>query len=102
MDEKAMAVALRQVAKGLTEMAAVLDGDVPGKDREARRIALMKCFDVPPSQGLDREQASKAFRENGYNPQSFGGWVRRGLIDRDDDRRYLTRKGHELLAALTA
>jgi hypothetical protein len=102
MDEKAMAVALRQVAKGLAEMASVLDGDVPGMERTARRITLMKCFDVPASQGLDREQASKAFKENGYNPRSFGGWVRRGLITRVDDRRYLTPKGHDLLTQLSA
>jgi hypothetical protein len=102
MDEKAMAVALRQVAKGLTEMASVLDGDVPGMERTARRIALMECFDVPADQGLDREQASKAFRENGYNPRSFGGWIRRGLIERDGDRRFLTPKGRELLTELSA
>lgn len=97
-----MAVAVRQVAKGLVEIASVLDGDVPGMERTTRRIALMKCFDVPASQGLDREQASKAFKENGYNPRSFGGWVRRGLITRVDDRRYLTPKGHELLTELSA
>jgi hypothetical protein len=38
----------------------------------------MKRFNVPPSEGLDREEASQAFTENGYNPRSFGGWVRRG------------------------
>ena len=62
----------------------------------------MKCFDVPASQGLDREQASKAFRENGYKPRSFGGWVRRGLIERDGDRRYLTPRGRDVLADLSA
>ena len=102
MDEKALAVALRQVAKGLTEMAAVLDGDVPGADRTHRRVALMRCFDVPPERGLDREEASAAFSQNGYNPRSFGGWVRRGLIKRDDDRRYLTGEGRALLAELSA
>jgi hypothetical protein len=97
-----MAVALRQVAKGLTEMASVLDGDVPGMERTTRRIALMKRFDVPANQGLDREQASKVFKENGYNPRSFGGWVRRGLITRVGDRRYLTDKGRTLLGELSA
>jgi hypothetical protein len=102
MDEKALAVALRQVAKGLTEMAAVLDGNVPGADRTHRRAALMRCFDVPPERGLDREEASAAFSQNGYNPRSFGGWVRRGLIKRDGDRRYLTDEGRALLAELAA
>lgn len=102
MDEKALAAALRQIAKGLTEAAAVLDGDVPGMERTARRIALMRRFNVPPERGLDREEASKAFRENGYNPRSFGGWVRRGLIERDGDRRYLTPTGRARLAELSA
>ena len=54
-----------------------------------------------PSVGLTaRRQA--AFSQNGYNPRSFGGWVRRGLIKRDDDRRYLTGKGRALLAELSA
>jgi hypothetical protein len=102
MDEKALAAALRQIAKGLTEAAAVLDGDVPGMERTFRRIALMQRFDVPPEEGLDREEASKAFRENGYKPRSFGGWVRRGLIERDGDRRYLTPHGRDVLADLSA
>jgi hypothetical protein len=102
MNEKAMAAAIRQVARGLAEMAAVLDGNVPGDDRTNRRIALMRRFDVSPDEGLDRKEASQVFRENGYNPRSFGGWVRRGLIERTDDRRYLTIKGRELLAELAA
>ncbi len=102
MDEKALVAALRQIAKGLTEAAAVLDGDVPGMERTARRIALMRRFDVPPEKGLDREEASKAFRENGYKPRSFGGWVRRGLIERDGDRRYLSARGRDVLAELSA
>jgi hypothetical protein len=58
----------------------------------------MKRFDVPAGEGLDREQASRAFTENGYNPRSFGGWVRRGWITRDGDRRYLTGKGRQWVA----
>src|SRR6266568_1046799 len=71
-------------------------------ERTARRIALMRRFDVPPEKGLDREEASKAFRENGYKPRSFGGWVRRGLIERDGDRRYLSARGRDVLAELSA
>lgn len=102
MDEKALAAALRQIAKGLTDAAAVLDGDVPGMERTVRRIAMMRRFDVPPEMGLDRAEASKAFQENGYKPRSFGGGVRRGLIERDGDRRYLSAKGRDLLADLSA
>jgi hypothetical protein len=36
-----------------------------------------------------------AFSENGYDPRSFGGWVRRGWIARDGDRRYLTDQGRQ-------
>jgi AcrR family transcriptional regulator len=44
MDERAMAAACRQVIKGLSEVVALLDGNVPGDDRTARRIALMQRF----------------------------------------------------------
>lgn len=102
MNEMAMASALRHVIKGLTEIVSLLEGDVPGAARTNRRIALMRRFDVPASEGLDREEASHAFKENGYQPRSFGGWVRRGLIARDGDRRYLTARGREVLAELSA
>jgi hypothetical protein len=57
---------------------------------------------VPPDRGLDREEASYAFRENGYEPRSFGGWVRRGLIGRVGDRRYLSDKGRARLEELVS
>jgi hypothetical protein len=97
MNEKAMAAALRQVSRGLAEMAAVLDGNILGEDLH-RRLAVMKRFDVPAGNGLTRAQASLAFSENGYNPKSFGGWVRRGWISREDDRRFLTDKGRQWIA----
>jgi CHAT domain len=79
--------------------SAVLDGDLAadlhGTESRNRRLAVMRRFNVPPSEGLDREEASQAFTDNGYNPRSFGGWVRRGWITRDGDRRYLTDKGRQ-------
>jgi hypothetical protein len=102
MDEKAMAVALRAVSRGLADLAAVLDGNSPNQDQGHRRLELMKRFDVPPSEGLTRAQASQALSENGYSPRSFGGWVRRGWIVREGDRRYLTEKGREFIAAQAA
>jgi hypothetical protein len=102
MDERALAAAYRQVIKGLSEVVAVLEGNVPSDDRTDRRIALMQCFDVPADRGLDREEASYAFRQNGYEPRSFGGWVRRGLIERTGDRRYLSDKGRARLAELAS
>jgi hypothetical protein len=70
----------------------------------ARPAGLPSCsaFDVPPDRGLDREEASYAFRENGYEPRSFGGWVRRGLIERAGDRRYLPDKGRARLQELAS
>jgi hypothetical protein len=97
MDERAMAAACRQVIKGLSDVVALLEGNVPGDDRTARRTALMQRFDVPPDRGPGREEASYAFRENGDEPRSSGGWVRRGLIERAGDRRYLPDKGRARL-----
>jgi len=98
MNEKALAAAYRQIGRAYAEAARVLDGDVPGTERTDRRLAVMKRFDVPASQGLSREEASRAFRDNGYSPQSFGGWVRRGWIVRDGDRRFLTARGRAWIA----
>jgi hypothetical protein len=98
MNERMMAAALRQVIAGLTEAVAVLEGEVPGPERDHRRLELMKRFDVPASEGLSREEASQAFKECGYLPRSFGGWVRRGWITRDGDRRYLTDRGRAWIA----
>ena len=72
-----------------------LAADLHGTESLERRLAVMRRFNVDPSEGLDREEASQAFTENGYNPRSFGGWVRRGWIARDGDRRYLTDKGRQ-------
>jgi hypothetical protein len=58
----------------------------------------MRRFDVPPEQGLTREEASAAFRENGLDPRSSGFWAMHGWITRDSDRRYMTAKGKEWLA----
>jgi hypothetical protein len=64
----------------------------------ARWMAAMRRFDVPPEQGLNREQASAAFRENGLDPRSSGSWAMHGWIGRQGDRRYITLKGKEWLA----
>ena len=58
---------------------------------------------MPAGKGLSREEESQVFVENGYNPRSFGGWVRRGLITgQKEGSRYLTDKGRKLLTALEA
>lgn len=99
MNETALAAALRQVIRGLTEAVAALEGNVPGSDRRSREIAVMRQFDVPAGMGLDRAQASQAFKQHGFDPRAFGSWVRHGWITREGDRRYLSAKGREWLAA---
>jgi hypothetical protein len=81
-----------------SSVSSAPEGEPPGAGDTGRRLAVMKRFDVPAGEGLDREQASRAFTENGYSPRSFGGWVRRGWITRDGDRRYLTGKGRQWVA----
>lgn len=99
----ALAASLRKVSNGLNEIMALLEGNVPGVDRDKRRLSVLRRFDVPADKGLSREEASQVFVENGYNPRSFGGWVRRGLITgQKEGSRYLTDKGRKLLAALDA
>jgi hypothetical protein len=73
------------------------DEDLP-PDLMARWVAAMQRFNVPPEQGLNRQQASAAFRENGLDPRSSGSWAMHGWIARDGDRRYITHKGKEWLA----
>ncbi len=74
------------------------EDDALPPDLMARWVAAMRRFDVPPGQGLTREDASAAFRENGLDPRSSGSWAMHGWITRDGDRRYITAKGKEWLA----
>ena len=74
------------------------DAQGVSSDLMARWVAAMRCFDVPPGQGLTRQEASAAFRENGLDPRSSGSWARHGWITREGDRRYITAKGKEWLA----
>jgi hypothetical protein len=67
-------------------------------DLMARWVAAMRRFDVPPEQGLTRQEAAAAFRENGLDPRSSGSWAMHGYITRVGDRRYVTTKGKEWLA----
>jgi hypothetical protein len=70
----------------------------PAAEDAERLLAVMRRFDVPADQGLDRNEASRACRDHGFSPRSFGGWVAHGWIARDVDRRYLTDKGRQLIA----
>jgi hypothetical protein len=98
-DNKAVAAAVRQLSRDLADLATLLDGNVPGdSDLTARQIATLMDFDVPESEGLNRAQASRAFKEHGLNPRSFGSWVQGGYLARIGDRRFLTDKGRGWIA----
>jgi hypothetical protein len=68
-----------------------LPGDEP--TRIEREIAVCKRFDVPPEKGLNREEASRAFSDNGISPRACGSWTQHGWIIREGDRRWLSDKG---------
>jgi TIR domain len=63
--------------------------------RIEREIAVCKRFDVPPEEGLNREEASRAFSDSGINPRACGSWTQHGWIIREGDRRWLSDKGRE-------
>ena len=70
--------------------------------RIIREIAVCKRFDVPPEKGLNREEASHAFSDNGINPRACGSWVKHGWIIREGDRRWLSDKGRVWVRDQTA
>ena len=103
IDNKAIAAAVRQLSRDLADLAALLDGNVPGDgDLIARQIAMLMEFDVPEADGLNRARASRAFKDHGLNPRSFGSWVQGGYLKRIGDRRFLTDKGRERIARKSA
>jgi TIR domain len=63
--------------------------------RIEREIAVCRRFDVPPEKGLNREEASRAFSDNGINPRACGSWTQHGWIIREGDRRWLSDKGRD-------
>jgi len=70
--------------------------ELPGDEqptRVEREIAVLKRFDVPPEKGLNREEASRAFSDNGISPRACGSWTQHGWITREGDRRWLSDKG---------
>jgi TIR domain len=73
--------------------ATELSGDEP--TRIEREIAVCKRFDVPPEKGLNREEASRAFSDNGISPRACGSWTQHGWIIREGDRRWLSDKGRD-------
>lgn len=98
MSTEALAVAYRQVSRAYAELALALEGNDAAGDKVAREVAAMKEFDVAPSDGLNRAQASLAFRRHGISPRAMGPWIRHGWVAREGDRRFITKKGREWVA----
>lgn len=63
--------------------------------RIEREVAVCQRFDVPPEKGLNREEASRAFSDNGISPRACGSWTQAGWIIREGDRRWLSDKGRD-------
>ena len=102
MDERALAAAFREIGRGYTAAAALLEG--PPDASQQSGAALMREFDKAPGEGLTMEEASLACRRHGFRPQTVGAWARAGWLEtRAEDgatRRYLTSQGRKRLAEL--
>jgi hypothetical protein len=77
----AIAAALRQVSRSIADVADLLDGNLPGtSDRVAREVATLYEFPMSKEQGLNRAEASAAFKKHGLDPRSLGSWVQGGYL----------------------
>jgi hypothetical protein len=100
-DRKTQAAALRAVARGLTDAAAILDATPTDDTRQQRETFLLGEFDQADGHGLTREAASFACKQYGFSPQTSGAWARSGWIEtRDDGLRYLTDEGRQRARSL--
>jgi hypothetical protein len=85
--------ATRKDAANIAEVAELSGDGQP--TRVEREIAICKRFDVPPEKGLNREEASRAFSDNGIDPRACGSWIQHGWIIREGDSRWLSDKGRD-------
>ena len=83
----------RKEAVNTAEVTELSGNEQP--TRIEREIAVCRRFDVPPEKGLNREEASRAFSDNGINPRACGSWTLHGWIIREGDRRWLSDKGRD-------
>jgi hypothetical protein len=85
-------------ASATEEVNTVRDAELSGDEQPnivEREIAVCKRFDVSPEKGLNREEASRAFSDNGISPRACGSWTQHGWIIREGDRRWLSDKGRD-------
>jgi hypothetical protein len=90
----------RKEAVSTAEVTGLSGDEQP--TRVEREIAVCKRFDVPPEKGLNREEASQAFSDNGIDPRACGSWVKHGWIIREGDRRWLSDEGRDWIRDQTA
>jgi hypothetical protein len=89
--------ALRKIRDGYTDLIIARQYGHSPRPKVDEEGAL-RCFDVPPAEGLNRAQASKVMLDHGYAKGSrFATFVRQGWVARDGDRRYLTELGRARL-----
>lgn len=93
-----VAAALRQIARGFDALADAFSvRQQPGSTSEQRALAVLREWG---HRGLTRAEASALFRKHGFAPQTAGGWARGDWIrTTEDDRRHLTRRSQEWMAA---
>jgi hypothetical protein len=90
MEIDRIAVALRDIGRGLTALADALEARPDAPTEEDRQHALMSDWG---RRGLTRPQTSELFRRHGFSPQAAGGWARGGWMElRPDGLRYLTAR----------
>jgi hypothetical protein len=101
IDGKTLAAAMRNLARGLTDAALVLEGTPTADDETQRRVDLLREFDRPDGQGLTQAEASLACKRHGRVPLTVGAWARAGWVElRTDGLRYLTPTGRTRMAEL--
>jgi hypothetical protein len=96
---KLVSRALKDLDRGVDDILAGLQ-DQPGREshdsRQEREIRLLLEFDRAEGEGLTREEASKACRRHGFEPQTVGAWATaKFLVTGPDGRRYLTDVGRQ-------
>ncbi|MFF5206341.1 hypothetical protein [Streptosporangium sp. NPDC000396] len=93
--QERISAALRQISKGLAELADAISADPEEIPESERYRALIAEWH---DRGLDRNEASVLFRKHGFAPQAAGGWVRGDWLEiREDGRRYLTPRSLQWL-----
>ena len=95
MENREIAVALRQIARGLEALARALEGEKLSEPEKRYRSALLEWGE----RGLTRVEAKALLTRHGFAPQAAGAWARDKWTEtRADGLRYLTDRSRRWLA----